>query len=200
MNTSISLPRPPALKLPRATASQPSEDKWASKLEQERRRLEEDHEALRVREENLREYEARLRALQEQLEGNRPAPAVTATRTATPFARPPISAPSVEDAAALQAGWEKLHRAQELFESEQSHMKHERVIMHDKERELSHRERAVFDREQRVSERERLLFEAASAPQPVVMPAAAVEAPQSAMTRFTRAPFDMARSVFASKK
>lgn len=197
MNSSVTFPRPPELKLPRSSGAHASDDKWATKLADERRRLEEDHEALRVREENLREYEARLRALQEELEARRPAPAATA-RTASPFVRPTSRAPFEGDAA-LQSGWEKLHRARELLEAEQTHMRHERVIAQDKENELKHRERAVAEREQRVAERERLLTEPVMAdaeePQPI-----AAEHTMSAVSRLTRAPFDMARSVFGGKK
>lgn len=200
MNSSITFPvRPPALKLPRSSASHASEEKQASKLAQERRRLEEDHEALRVREENLRDYEAHLRALQQQIEVGRPAPAMaTSGRTASPFMRPSSRAP-FEHEPALQAGWEKLHRAQELFAAEQAHLRDERIISMEKENELKHREKAVLEREARLAEREQLIGqmnEAAVASQEPI----AAEHTMSAVTRLTRAPFDMARSVFSSKK
>jgi DNA repair exonuclease SbcCD ATPase subunit len=202
MNSSVTFPRPPELKLPRGAAAHPSDDKWAAKLADERRRLEEDHEALRVREENLREYEARLRSLQEDIEAHRlaPAPAAAApARTASPFVRPSSRTPFESDAA-LQTAWEKLHRARELLEAEQTHMRHERVIAQDKENELKHREKAVSEREQHIAERERLLIEAVTASaveesQPIV-----AEHTMSAVTRLTRAPFDMARSVFGARK
>ena len=196
MNSTITFPaRPPALKLPRASSAPPTQEKWAGSLAEERRRLQEDHDALRVREENLREYEARLRALQDEIEGGRPAPSVT-MRTATPFVRPSSKAPFETDAG-LQAAWEKLHRARELLEGEQTHLRDERIITHEKENDVARREKAVAEREARVAARERTVAEAealATAP-----PVAAEPAP-SAVSRLTRAPFNMARSVFGGKK
>lgn len=197
MNPTIKFPaRPPALKLTRSSSAQPSEEKWAAKLAEERRRLHEDHEALRVREENLRDYEARLRALQDKIESGRPAPAAASGRTATPFVRPSSRAPFENDTT-LQAAWEKLHRARELLESEQTHMRDERIIIQEKENDMKRREQAVAEREARVADCERLLVEAAEVPpaEPV-----AAEHTMSAVTRLTRAPFDMARSVFGAKK
>ena len=196
MNSTITFPAPlPALKLPRLSCAQPSEEKWATKLAEERRRLHEDHEALRVREENLRDYEDRLRALQSEIEAVRAVPIVT-LRTATPFVRPSSKAP-FEGGPALQAAWEKFHRARELLETEQTHMRDERIIVQEKENDLKRREKAVAEREARVGEHERLIAEAveAEAPQPI-----ASEHTMSAVTRLTRAPFDIARSVFGGKK
>jgi hypothetical protein len=201
MNSSITFPVRPALKLPRNSAGAPlAEEKWASKLAEERRRLEEDQEALRVREENLRNYEAHLRTLQDEIEAGRPAPAVAASgRTASPFVRPSSRAPFDSDAA-LQVGWEKLHRSRELLESEQTHMRHERVIMQDKENDVKRRERSVADREILVAQRERQVAEAEAALESALPEPIAAEHTMSAVTRLTRAPFDMARSVFSSKK
>lgn len=197
MNSTITFPnRPPALKLPRASSTRPSQEKWTGALAEERRRLQEDHDALRVREENLRDYEARLRALQDEIAGGRPAPSVT-MRTATPFVRPSSKAPFETDAA-LQAAWEKLHRARELFEAEQTHLRDERIITQEKEHDMTRRENAVAEREARVAARERLVTEATevlAAAQPV-----AAEHTLSAVTRLTQAPFAMARSVFGGKK
>jgi len=199
MNTTITFPaRPPALKLTRSASAQPSEEKWAATLAEERRRLQEDHDALRVREENLRDYEARLRALQDQIEENHPAPAV-AVRTATPFVRPSSRAPFESDPA-LQTAWEKLHRARELFESEQTHMRDERIMISEKENDMKRRERIVAEREARVTERERLLVEATGTPETAEAQPIAGEHTMSAVTRLTRAPFNIARSVFGGKK
>lgn len=200
MNPTIAFPpRAPELKLSRPAA--PSPEIWAATLAEERRRLQEDHDALRLREDNLRQYESRLRALQEEIDSRGTSvPAARSTgRTASPLpSRPVTKAPFVENDAALAAGWEKLHRARALLEAEQSHLRDERIITHEKENEMKRRERAVADREARVSERERLLVEAMApthSPQPI-----ASEHTMSAMTRLTRAPFDMARSVFSGKK
>ncbi len=198
MNTPITFPgRPPALKLTRSVAVVPAaEEKWGVALVEERRRLAEDHDALRVREENLRAYESRLRALQEEIEQGR-ATAVLGGRSQTPFVRPTSTAP-FESEAALQGAWEKFHRACELLAAEQAHLRDERIGAQGAEKEIKRRENAVTEREARVAARERWLAEteeASAAAQPV-----AAETALSAVTRLTRAPFDMARSVFGGKK
>lgn len=198
MNTTITFPaRPPALKLTRsASAAAPSEEKQLASIAEERRRLQEDHEALRMREDNLRHYEARLRAMQDEIDGQR-AEAAPVTRTAVPFVRPTSRAPFETDPA-LQAAWEKLHRAREILEAEQTHLRDERIATREKENEVKRREKIVSERELRVAERERALLEVAEglkAAQPI-----AAEHTMSAVTRLTRAPFDMARSVFGGKK
>ena len=203
MNSSITFPiRPPALKLPRSGAAQPSEENWAVKMAEERRRLAEDQEALRAREENLREYEARLRALQDEIDGRRTAPAAASAapaRTAVPFNRAPSRAP-FDAESALQTAWEKLHRARELLEAEQTHMRDERIIWHEKEQDMKRRERGITEREARVAERERLIAEATLPSPPTKAEPIAAEQTMSAVTRLTRAPFDMARSVFKGRK
>jgi hypothetical protein len=120
-------------------------------------------------------------------------------RTATAFARPASRAPFESDVA-LQAAWEKLHRAQELFEAERSHLRDERMVSHERESAVKRRELAVAQRETRLVEREAAVM---AAGQPETAPAnrpVAAEHTISAVTRLTRAPFDMARSVFGGKK
>lgn len=189
-------PSPPALKLPRSSSALPAQEKLVGSLAGEHRRLEENHDALRVREENLREYEARLRVLQDEIEGGRPASSVT-RRTVTPFLRPSSKAPFESDAG-LQVAWEKLHRARELLEAEQAHVRDERNTTDEKENDLALREKTVAEREAHVAARERTVAAAeagAESPQPI-----AAEHTLSAVTRLTRGPFDMARSVFGRKK
>lgn len=202
MNTTVTFPpRPPALKLTRASAATPpSEEQWALTIAEERRRLQEDHDALRLREDNLREYEARLRAMQDDLDAHPAAPtaAVVKGRSAAPFSRPTLSKIPFETDAALHTSWEKLHRARALLETEQMHLRDERIIIHEKDSDMKRREKAVADREARVAERERMLVEA-MAPVPEPQPVAS-EHTMSAVTRLTRAPFDMARSVFGGRK
>ncbi len=198
MNTLITFPaRPPALKLTRSVTAVPAaEEKWVVALAEERRRLAEDHDALRVREENLRDYESRLRALQAEIEVGRTT-AVASGRSQTPFVRPTSKAP-FESEAALQGAWEKFHRARELLEAEQTHLRDERISTQESEKEIKRREKAVTEREARVAAQERLLAEAdeaSAAAQPV-----AAEHTMSAVTRLTRAPFDMARSMFGGRK
>ena len=197
MNSSVTFPASPELKLPR-----PSTDKWAATLAEERRRLLEDQEALRERETNLKEYEERLRGWQAQLDAGRHGviPAAQGLRAALPgLSYTPAAATNVGDESALQAAWEKLHRARELFEAEQSHMREDRLTLREQTENLKRREEMLAAREAAVQERETLVAEAlgmkAPAPQPV-----ASEHTMSAVTRLTRAPFDMARSVFGGRK
>ncbi len=196
MNSSVIFPpRPPVLKLSRSATAQPPEEKWIPLLAAERRKLEEDHEALRLREENLREYEARLRALQAEIDAHRAAEP-TPVRTAVPFARS-VSRTPFEGDSALQAGWEKLHRAQELFESERIHLRDERIVTHEREQQIKRREKALAEREEKLAEREAAL---AAAVVKLPKESDAGEQNLSTVTRLTRAPFAMARSVFSSKK
>src|ERR1043166_8688513 len=123
MSSIVTFPPPaPELKLPRA-----STEKWAATLAEERRRLQEDHDALREREANLREYEARLRAWQAEIDAGRAgstnvgASAPAAAPVAPTVQRQSSRTPFNEDPA-LQAAWEKLHRARELLEAEQPHL------------------------------------------------------------------------------
>jgi hypothetical protein len=198
MSTTITFPPvAPALKLASRGASNPPSEKWAATVAEERRRLLEDQEALRERETNLRDYEARLRALQAEIEAGRSARVAAPVRTATPFKRPSSHAPFLDEHA-LQTAWEKLHRARELFEAEQSHLRDDRTVLHDQQAELKSREEAVALREARVMEREQLIAQASAAliaGEPV-----ASEHTMSAVTRLTRGPFNMARSVFGGKK
>jgi hypothetical protein len=196
MNSPINFPPPqPTLKLTR-----PAPDKWAATLAEERRRLQEDQDTLREREANLREYEERLRTWQAEIDASRQqaAPAPRVAGGTAPFLRPSSKAPFADDAA-LQAAWEKLHRARELFEAEQSHLREDRLALREQAENLKHREDMLAAREAALQEREALVAEAlgmkAPAPQPI-----ASEHTMSAVTRLTRAPFDMARSVFGGRK
>ena len=203
MNPIITFPHSvePTLKLPRVSA-----EKWAETLAEERRRLQEDHEALREREENLREYEARLRALQAEIEASRavPAPvhahsyahASTGNTHGTAFLRPSSKTPFHDDPA-LQAAWEKLHRAREILEAEQNHLRDDRIATRELQTAVKQREQALIEREARIAEREALIVDATLPAEPEP---AATESSQSAVSRFTLAPFNMARSVFGAKK
>ncbi len=199
MNPPITFPpSAPILKLAR-----PSSEKWAATLAEERKRLQEDMDALRVREENLREYEARLRALQAEIDAGRQhaAPVTSRPGSAVPFVRPGSRAPFVEQDAALQAGWEKLHRARELLEAEQAHLRDDRIAQREHETLLKQREHAVAERETRLAEREAMLREAAPvAPSAPSAPARVEEEGDSAVARLTAAPFKMARAVLLGRK
>src|SRR4051812_37070885 len=118
----------------------------AAALELERRRIKEDSEALQLREENLREYEARLRALQTEMDTGRGG---QTARSAVPFPARSI-APFSHDDAGLEAAWQKLHRAREITEAEQAHLRDDRLAMRALEADLKQREVAVAAREARV--------------------------------------------------
>lgn len=190
MNPAIAFPPPgPTLKLAR-----PASEKWAATLTEERRRLFEDQQALRERETNLREYEKRLRALQAEIEAGRNGGVVPASgQTVVPVINRPTTRPVVADGAALQAAWEKLHRAREILEAEQSHLRDDRLTHRAREADLKQREMAIARREAEMARREELMVAAAS--QPI-----ASEHTMGAITRLTRAPFDLARSVFGRKE
>ncbi len=202
--TTITFPPPaPTLKLAPRSAANPPSEKWAATLAEERRRLHEDQEALREREANLREYEARLRALQADIEAGRGAPPVTTVQaTATPFMRPSSKA-LLADEQVLQTAWEKFHRARELFEAEQAHLRDERMVLSDQLAEVKRREEAVTKREMNAALREQLIAATntnARTGELLASEPIAGEHTMSAMTRLTRGPFNMARSVFGGKK
>lgn len=168
----------------------------ATALELERRRIREDSDALQLREENLRQYEARLRAMQTEMDGGRGGQA--GRTTAAPFVVRSTAPFSHEDAG-LEAAWQKLHRARELTEAEQAHLRDDRLAMRAIEADLKQRESAVAAREARVAAQEEQLV-AAPAPRPRKNAAkarepVAGEQTLSAFTRLTRAPFMIAESL-----
>ncbi len=198
MDSIISFPTPePELKVAR-----PPAEKWAATLAEERLRLQEDQDSLREREGNLREYESRLRMLQAEIEAGRTiasatnTPIVTQRSTPPMFQRPTSRAPFTDDPA-LQVAWEKLHRAREILEAEQKNLRDDRVSIREQEVMVKQRLDEVAEREAQVTAREAL---AAAAPPPPPAPVADDPAPVSAVTRLTRAPMDLARSVFGGKK
>src|SRR5258708_1836759 len=130
-------PTPPnSVSTPPLKLARPPAEKWAATLGEERRRLQEDHDALRGRESNLREYEARLRAWQAEIDAGRLATAGTRPTAPVPVQVQAPAAPMflrssghpfTEDPALLTA-WEKLHRAREILEAEQTHLRDDRIM------------------------------------------------------------------------
>lgn len=188
MDTIVKFPAAEAeLKLAR-----PSPDKWAATLAEERLRLQEDQESLRERETNLREYEARLRILQAEIEAGRsaspmpvtPAAASAPGRSTPPLFQRPSSRAPFGDEAALQAAWEKLHRAREILEAEQKNLRDDRISLQDLDVMLRQRMEELAEREAVVTQREAIIAAAAS-PEPI--PEGEPEV--SAVTRFTRSVF-----------
>ncbi len=200
MNPPVTFPPPsPELKLPR-----PSVDKWAATLAEERRRLMEDQDALRERETNLREYEERLRNWQAQLDAGRHGviPAAQGLRASMPgLSYTPGPGTSLGDEAALQAGWEKLHRAREILEAEQTHLRDDRITIREMDAAVKRREEAVAAREAQLAEREKLVLAAMPTPPAAGGATRTIvdDDKGSTVTRLTRAPFDLARSVFGKK-
>jgi predicted nucleic acid-binding Zn-ribbon protein len=194
MDSIITFPPPePDLKLAR-----PSAEKWAATLAEERMRFHEDQEALREREENLRDYEARLRLLQAEIEAGRAptaTPMAAPTRSTPPFFQRSSSRDPFGEDPGLASAWEKLHRARELLEAEQKNLRDERITLRELELMVKQRAEEVAEREARLAEREALVTAATPAPQ-----IQRAEPSVSAVTRITRAPFEMARSVFGGKK
>lgn len=191
----------PPMPAPLTKLARPSAEKWVATLTEERRRLQDDQEALREREANLREYETRLRALQADIDALRELDA-SATGSAAAGSRPPqfhrptSRTPFAEDGA-LQVAWEKLHRAHELFEAEQAHLRNDRCTVREQEANLKKREEAVAAREQRVTEREAVILRAAAAvTNPPVAPASN---PAAANAKVTANPFSIARAVFGAR-
>ncbi len=158
----------------------------------ERHTLEQDHEELRDREANLRDYESRLRLWQAQIESTLQQPPVAQYVAPVPLTRIPSVSPFEGDAA-LQAGWEKLHRARELFEAEQAHLRDDRLNLKETAALLKRHEIALTAREASLAQREATLAAmlAAQQAEPVKQP--------SALLRFTQSPFTLAKSVFGSK-
>jgi hypothetical protein len=195
MNNTITFPAAEAeLKL-----SRPGE-KWAATLAEERLRLQEDQEILRAREHNLREYEHRLRLLQAEIEAGRAAanyyPSPT-SRSMPPIASRPSNGSSFLEDPALNAAWEKLHRARELMDSELKNLREEQIALREMESHVRAREESVATREAQLSAGDVVVPVAASPDVPVDTPAAQS---RSAVTRFTRVPFNMAMSVIRGKK
>jgi len=195
----------PVISFPSSDSAQksarPSAEKWAATLTEEKLRLQEDQDALREREENLREYETRLRSLQAEIEASRSysAPPMPMVSRSTPslFQRPSSRSPFGDDAG-LQAAWEKLHRAREILEAEQKNLRDDRITIREQEIQVKRREVELAEREARLAMRESLVAAGPLAPVPAPVPVE--EAPtESAVSRLSRVPFEMARSVFGRK-
>lgn len=97
---------------------------------------------------------------------------------------------------ALQVAWDKLYRARAILEAEQAHLRDDRIAIQGEVEALEMRERAVAAREMRVQQLE---LQAMLALDEEEAKEEAKES-QSALSKLTRAPFDMARSVFKAKK
>ena len=95
--------------------------------------------------------------------------------------------------AALHAGWDKLYRARSILEAELAHLRDDKISLQGELAALGAREQAVAARELHLRQLE---LQATLAREE----AKDERESESAITRITRAPFDMARSVFGQKK
>ena len=95
--------------------------------------------------------------------------------------------------AALRAAWDKLYRARAILEAEQAHLRDDRIAIQGELDALDAREQAVAAREEQLRAYEQQL---ALARQAVLDERES----ESAITRFTKAPFSMAKSVFGKKE
>lgn len=155
MNQSdISFPATPAklrVKRSKSVSAEAGSDHEVAMSTETRHRLEQDLETLRVQEQNLLAYEMHLREWQAQLDqaaqqGARFAPPSTLTRFVVPVAQPTD--------ANLAEGWNKLHRARALLETEQRHLVDDRLVLKEQETLLKQREAALTARERRLEELE----------------------------------------------
>jgi hypothetical protein len=93
----------------------------------------------------------------------------------------------------LQSAWDKLYRARSILEAEQVHIRDDRIALQGEIDALEAREHAVAARELRIRQIElqsALLREEEQDEKDS----------QSTITKITRAPFEIARSVFGAKK
>jgi hypothetical protein len=98
--------------------------------------------------------------------------------------------------AGLQVAWDKLYKARAILEAEQVHLRDDRIALQGEIDLLQQREQNVAARELRIEQIElHYQLQAAAA-----QDAQAEKDSQSTLTRITRAPFDMARSVFGKKE
>jgi hypothetical protein len=95
--------------------------------------------------------------------------------------------------ASLQEAWDKLYRARALLEAEQNHLRDDKIAFQGEIDSISAREQMVSAREYRIQQLElNAALDKADAED--------AKESESTISRLTRAPFDMARSVFGSKK
>ena len=157
-----------------APESTPSVDVRSAALAKAHCRLIQDLEELREREENLRAYENRLRTMQDEFESGRQAGALNIpSQQNSPLANTPGG----------DEAWRKLHRARELLEVEQKHLVTERLVLRAERETVQKREAAVTERENRLQAVVERLH-------------AKEEKSKHGLLGFTRAPFNLAKTVF----
>jgi len=157
----------------------------ATKLARERRRWHDDLDLLREQEKNLHDYEERLRQVQAQLEADR---VLWFSSRGTPSRSP------FNDDPALQEAWQKLQRATELLEAERMNFRDERLAFAEYEAEVKRREAKAKELMLKIEERNAL------PPPPAPDSSSSVTVGVAAVKSITRAPFEVAKAVFSTKK
>jgi hypothetical protein len=94
--------------------------------------------------------------------------------------------------ASLQEAWDKLYKARAILEAEMNHLRDDRIAFQGEIDQVVAREQQVSVREARIHQLEINALERADAED--------ARAEQSTISKITRAPFDMARSVFGQKR
>jgi hypothetical protein len=95
--------------------------------------------------------------------------------------------------ASLQEAWDKLYRARAILEAEMNHLRDDRIALQGEMDLLVAREQQIAAREVRIQQLElNAALEREDAED--------ARAGQSTISKISRAPFDMARSVFGKKK
>jgi hypothetical protein len=94
--------------------------------------------------------------------------------------------------ASLQEAWDKLYKARAILEAEMNHLRDDRIAFQGEIDQVVAREQQVVAREARIHQLELNALEKADAED--------ARAEQSTISKITRAPFDMARSVFGQKR
>jgi hypothetical protein len=98
--------------------------------------------------------------------------------------------------AALQAAWDKLYRARALLEAEQAHLRDDRIALQGELDGLEVRRQAVIARELRVQQLELKVELDKEEAEDIDEE----KQGKSAIKKLTRAPFEIARQVFGTKK
>ena len=153
----------------------------------ERLRLAAEWKTLHEREENLRAFELQLRAMQADIDARRTPEIPTSV---SPFPAGELS---------LQSAWDKLIRARELLEAEQTNFREDRMAMRAELADLKRRQANFAVRQAALTAREESLSRAELAADSAAEPIAAQHT-MSVMTRLTRSPFHFARSILRGGK
>jgi hypothetical protein len=99
--------------------------------------------------------------LEDEIQRARAGPLSSGRHAMAPVQRPATG--FAYDDPALHDAWEKLHRAREIFEAEQAHLRNDRFAIRDQEVALKRGEEALAQREERLA-----TFEAAFAATPAL--------------------------------